>query len=228
MAANGEAGRGRGRLRARRREEDRGKAGREPADGPQATCSLDSIDWAAMKARVRERLRAGRQYKTRLTTRIRDGLSIDDVVQEAITEQFAAWEAGEAVPDDLAIVEAALVVRANRRWKAWMKRARERERLAGFVEIDAALSTRDMFEVICARDECAKFFVALGDSLDTEAQKLLEKLLAQGIAFEDTKGLAEPPAITEPHVHNMKRRIITHSRRIMANLIAAGKPGDAS
>lgn len=228
MAANGDTGRGNGESRAPLGTEAGRITAGNPVDGIWATALRKSIDWDEMKANVRRCLRASRIYKARSYTRIRDGFSIDDVVQEAITEQLTAWKAGEPVPDDLADIEAKLIVRANRRWKAWMKRAREREGFKDLIEIDVTLSTRGMFEVICAQDECRKLFAALADSLDADAQMLLKKLLKDGIAFNDTKGLADPPSLTEAHVRNMKRRIITHGRRIMAGLIAAGKRGGAA
>jgi hypothetical protein len=190
------------------------------------TSSSGGIDWVVVRGNLRKKLRRIRGAPSADPSAARDVYSMDDLIQEAITEQLAEWLSGAPVPDTPSDIEAELVIKATRRWKAWMKRAGERrEKLDTF---DRTLSMADMFDVICARDECGKFFEALVEAIDAEAQLLLRKLLAEGIPFENTKELATPPATSVAHVHNMKRRIMRQAKRVMTEMISKGHSGGAS
>ena len=190
------------------------------------TSSSGGIDWVVVRGNVRKKLRRLRGAPPANPAAARDAYSMDDLIQEAIAEQLAEWQSGLPVPDTHSDLEAELVVKATRRWKAWMKRAGERrDKLDTF---DRTLSMTNMFDVICSRDECAKFFDALAESLDAEAQLLLEKLLIEAIPFNNTKELATPPLTNIAHVHNMKRRIIRHAKRLMTEMISKNDTGGAS
>lgn len=191
----------------------------------------ETIDWTAMKAVVLQglqRSRIGAMATSKSGSRLRDIFSPDDVMQEAIAEQLAQWNSGTPLPRTLAELETELIAKARRRWKAWLKRGRERDRVKPLVKLDATLTARDLFEVICARDECAKFFAALAESLDAEAQVILLRLLKEGIAFGDTRTLAQTPGMNEVIIHNIKRRILSHSRRIMSEMVSTKHMGGAS
>lgn len=190
------------------------------------TSSSDGIDWGVVRGNLRKKLRRIRGAPSADPSAARDVYSMDDLIQEAITEQLAEWQSGAPVPDTPSDIEAELLIKASRRWKAWMKRAGERrDKLDMF---DRTLSMTDMFDVICARDECAKFFAALAESLDAEAQLLLEKLLNEGIPFEKNKELATSPLTNIAQVRNIKRRIIRQAKRVMTEMISKFHSGGAS
>src|SRR5262249_20999191 len=109
---------------------------------------------------------------------------------------------------------------------AWTKRVREQS--ANLELIAPTLSIEDMFEVICARDEQGKFFAALFDALDPEAQILLDTLLRQGIPFHKTEELAKALRTTVPHITNMKRRLIRQAVPIMTELTSTARAGGKS
>jgi hypothetical protein len=150
---------------------------------------------------------------------------IADAVQEAVAELHARMRAGEALPKTSDEILELVVARAQRRRKSWLKRAREQSR--NLQLIAPTMSTRELFDVICARDEQMKFFVRLYDALgdEPEARVLLFVVLEKGILFHETRLLAEELHTSSARVTSLKGRIIRRGRRIMAELTGADRQG---
>ena len=229
MSASGGEAKGTGQ---RVRKRGAGKRDTPTGEGDDGGGTPDAsllIDWEALKSNVLTAL-----HRTRTDTPVKNGTSmvrrgghsLDDVVQEAIAELHAEKSVGEQIPQTFDELEALLVIKAKRRWKAWSKRSREQR--ANLQLIEPTLTIQNMFDVICARDECDKFFAALFEALDPEAQLLLETLLVEGIPFQKTEELAQKQPTSIAHVTNMKRRIIRHAERIMAELTSTTRSGGKS
>lgn len=229
MSASGGEAKGSGQRVRRRGARKRETPTEEGGNGSGTPDASVPIDWELLKANVLTTLRRSRSsHSTQNGNALvaRGGHSLDDVVQDAIAEVHADKLGGGDVPQSFDELEALLVIKAKRRWKAWMKRAREQR--ANLQLIAPTLTIQNMFDVICARDECDKFFAALFDALDPEAQLLLETLLVEGIPFQKTDELAKKQPTSVAHVTNMKRRIIRHAERIMAELTSTTRSGGKS
>jgi hypothetical protein len=149
-------------------------------------------------------------------------------VHEAIAKLHAAQLAGEVLPTDGDAMLDLVVRKALRRWKALSKRAREQRHNLSLIK--PILGTREMFDLICARDEQAKFFTRLYTELEDqpEARLLLYVILEKGILFHETRLLAQELHVSAAHVTNMKRRIVRLSRHIMSELTGVRPAGGRS
>jgi hypothetical protein len=189
------------------------------------------VDWERIKTNALKRIRSPSLRFIPLdapadngcTERARNGSSIADAVQEAIAEVYGLWRSGESTPLTPEDIEILVVERAERRWKSWSKRFREQQKNLDLVA--PTLSTRDLFEVICARDEQAKLFVRIYEVLEDqpEARVMLYLILEQGYLFHESRLLAKELHTSTTHVTKMKRRIVRIAHRIMREF--AGRDG---
>jgi hypothetical protein len=193
--------------------------------------AVSAVDWVAVKAGALERGRKLRGADLAQTgfgrsEVSRGGASFSDAVQEAVTELHAQTVAGEPLPTEPDRLAALVLINARRRWKAWSKRAREqRTNLQSFAP---TLGARELFELICARDEQLKLLTRLYHELrdEPEARLLLYLILEKGIQFHETRLLAEELATSTLQVTNMKRRIVRLAHKLMVELTgAAGRGG---
>lgn len=185
-----------------------------------------SIDWERLRIEVLAAVAANRSAAGRNAKhheRAVESGSLADAVHEVVTELFATHaEGGEGFAQYE--LKALAILKVERRWHAWQKRARQRKR--NLERYARTLKPADLFEVICARDEQHKLFAKMYDALadQPEARLLLYVLLKQGIPFRETAVLAELLGCSRSHVTNMKRRLVTLARNTMADL-AATKTG---
>lgn len=185
-----------------------------------------SIDWERLRIEVLSTVAANRsaagRYAKQHERAVESG-SLADAVHEVVTELLATHaEGGEGFTQRE--LKALALLKVERRWHAWQKRARQRQK--NLERYARTLKPADLFEVICARDEQHKLFAKMYDALadQPEARLLLYVLLKQGIPFRETAVLAELLGCSRSHVTNMKRRLVTLARNTMADL-AATKTG---
>jgi hypothetical protein len=149
-----------------------------------------------------------------------------DAVQEASITLQAKWRTGEHRPATFDDVVDALVKAAKARHDDWRKTSRRRD--ANLRLLAPTMSSVDMFDVICARDEQQKFFTLLFDALDGEARIMLNVLLKEGIPFHKNKELGAGMHITTEHARRIKRRIVSHAKVIMRSCTAPVRKGGTS
>lgn len=179
--------------------------------------------WAELDASTIDVLtRGGRlRFEASPFEQARGGISLEDVVQEAITEMI---ETG-AVPSGHEAAVDEVVRLARRRWKSWKQRVLARSR-----SLDAhqtTLSSRDLFEVICARDEHMKFVELLYAEYAKEpaAVQVIYALIEKGFLYHQTKAIAEDVGAGPAYVSNLKRRIERSAKKIMIELTTVHPKG---
>jgi hypothetical protein len=193
------------------------------------------VDWERIKTNALKRIRSPSPRFIPLdapedngrTERARNGSSIADAVQEAIAEVYGLWRSGAPMPQTLEDIETLVVEMARRRWKSWTKRFREQQKNLDLVA--PTLSTRDLFEVICARDEQAKLFARIYEVLkdQPEARVMLYLILEQGYLFHESRLLAKEVHTSTTHVTKMKRRVVRIAHKIMREIAARDRLGGA-
>lgn len=182
------------------------------------------VDWKRVTLRVFHRLANwGRDPADEddLPTRLPTSSQIADVVQQAITAQLAEMHKGHPLPANEDDLVEEILVRAKR-WRDALKKT-TRERRHNLELYSNTLSMREMFDVICARQEQTKFYARLYDSLDADGRLLLDVLLVEGVPFHRTQELQDRTGLPAALVTNLKRRIVRQSKPIMREL--TGHPG---
>ena len=205
--------------RTRKDKQEDDHAGRKTSEDP-------PIDWAAIKASALKRMTSGPWGETQADVPSREGtteqargsMSPADAVQEAIAELHALLASGGELPAITEEITALVVERAQRRWKAWCKRAGEQRK--NLELIGRTLTPRELFDEICANDERKKLFTRLFEALEDrpEARKVLYLVLNKGFLFHETQLMAEKLKLHVDHITNIKRCIVRHAERIMREL----------
>lgn len=183
-------------------------------------------DWGRLGVDALETMTGRLRWRiaTAKTERSRGGIGISDAVQEAIVEVLSS----EPLPatHEEAVQE---VVKHSRRWmKSWAKRLRENSQKLD--QYASEISTLDLFELICARDEVLRFLDQLYRELEEqpEAKMVLWAILEKGFQFHETKLIANEINLDEQHVTNLKKRIVRRARTVMIDLTSAHTKGGAA
>ncbi len=201
----------------KRRSAGETRSGKEPPDGPELP-----IDWGPLREEVL-RVLDGRGMLAR-TERAIGSASAADAVQDVIAKLYTCFEAGEE-PRTHDELKALAELAARRRLAYWSRR--ERKRARSLESHGATLSTLDLFEVICARDENAKLLTRVSEEIgsDPEAKLLWISVVDRGIGFSESRLLAEIIGCETVHITNIKRRLVRVARNILKMLTSSGPGG---
>jgi len=193
-----------------------GLGGSERTDAPEI-----SIDWGQLHAEVLVMFDRAGLYKFE---RAIGGASVADAVQTIIAELYEQFEAGEGprTHEDLKVLAA---VGVRKKLYAWRQReSRHTKQLAAHA---ATFTTGNLFELICRRDENAKFFARMYEEVerDPDAKMLLIMVLEKEFSFKQTRVLAEVMGYPKEYVTSIKRRLVRLGGKILEELNGSNPNG---
>jgi hypothetical protein len=184
-------------------------------------------DWSRIDRDALSRL--GRRWRIEISScqyveLSRGGIGINDAVQEGIAAVLAQEELPETHDELVDLV----VAHSRRTWKSWTKRMREQGRNLDLYA--PTLSTIELFDIVCERDEHMTLLTRLYAALEDvpEAKLVLYAIQYRGLLFHETRLIAEETNLEEQRVTNLKRRIVRRARTIMIELTTAHLEGGAA
>jgi hypothetical protein len=194
---------------------DRGKRGRGKGTGGSKRAKKPTIDWAELRAQVLRELYGGR---------LPPNDTAADAVQSVIAELYEAYRRGDD-PRTQEALQAVAVRRVRNRRTYWARR--EREHAAKAAAHAQELTARDLFEIICVRDEQQKLYELMLKAfpLDKEPEARMVLVAICHMDIGDPERLAKVAFVSVPRVKNIIRRLARKAATLSAKLNSSNGAG---